>query len=254
MPPIPPNPPSEAERRVLARRPAECFRHGVLQSLPFLLVIFPFGILFGVVATDAGLDLAQVIGFSLLVLAGASQFTAVQLLADHAPVVIIFISALVVNLRMAMYSASIAPWIGEASPRQRGLVAYLLIDQTYALSYQEYEKHPALRVDQRLAYFFGTALVCCFPWIIATIVGATVGQAIPESWALDFAIPITFIAMIAPMLRTPAHRAATFVAIVASLIFAGLPSGLGLLVAAPLGMAAGAWVEIRSERAQEGRA
>lgn len=249
----PPTPLSEAERRVLARTPAECFRQGVLQSLPFLLVIFPFGVLFGVVATDAGLDLAQVIGFSVLVLAGASQFTAVQLLADHAPVVIVFISALAVNLRMAMYSASIAPWIGEATPRQRGIIAYLLIDQTYALSYQEYEKHPALRLDQRLAYFFGTALICCFPWIVATIVGATVGKAIPESWALDFAIPITFIAMIAPMLRTSAHRVAAFVAVVASLIFAGLPSGLGLLIAAPLGMAAGAWVETRTERGKEAR-
>ena len=236
------------ERRVLARSPAECLRHGVIQSLPFLLVLVPFGLLFGVLAAESGLDLAQVLGFSVLVLAGASQFTAVQLLNDHAPVVIILLSALAVNLRMAMYSASLVPWLGGASPRQRGLLAYLLIDQTYALSIQQFEKHPRLRVDQRLAYFFGTALCSCIPWVIASAVGFRLGRAIPESWALDFALPITFIAMLAPMLRTPAHLAAAAVSIIATLGFSTLPSGLGILLAAPLAMATGALVERRTER------
>ncbi|MBM3605215.1 MAG: branched-chain amino acid ABC transporter permease [Alphaproteobacteria bacterium] len=236
-----------ASARALARSPAGAFRHGVVQSLPFLVVILPFATLFGVVATEAGLDIAQVLGFSVLVLAGASQFTAVQLLSDHAPTIIVILSALAVNLRMAMYSASLLPWLRDASAPQKAWVAYALIDQSYALSIQHYERHQALSVPQRLAYFAGTATVLCLPWIVFTWVGATVGQAIPEEIALDFAMPITFLAMIAPMLRTPAHLAACFVAIVAALAFAGLPSGLGLLIAAPLGMATGAVVEARAE-------
>ena len=229
--------------RVLARSPAACFRQGTIQSLPFMLVILPFGLLFGVVATEAGLHITQTMGFSILVLAGASQFTAVQLLVDQAPTIVIILSALAVNLRMAMYSASLVPWIGSASPRARGVVAYLLIDQTYALSIQEYEKYPDLTVRQRLAYFFGTCLTCCLPWSIATYLGATIGSAIPESWALDFVIPITFLAMIAPILRTAAHMAAALVAIVAALGFSFMPSGTGMLIAAPLGMATGALFE-----------
>ncbi|MDT1063601.1 AzlC family ABC transporter permease [Paracoccus sp. CPCC 101403] len=251
----PPVPAPEAEpaltpeqRRVLARGAAQCVTHGAIQALPFLLVLLPFGLLFGVLAAESGLHMGQVLGFSVLVLAGASQFTAVQLLSDHAPTVIVILSALAVNLRLAMYSASLVPWLGDAKPRQRALLAYLLIDQTYALSIQQFEAHPRLRLDQRLAYFFGTALCCCIPWVFASALGFRLGRAIPESWALDFALPITFLAMVAPMLRTPAHLAAAGVSIVATLVFSALPSGLGILLAAPLAMAMGALVERHLER------
>ncbi|MBU3029632.1 AzlC family ABC transporter permease [Paracoccus marinaquae] len=232
-----------AGARALARTPREAFLHGVLQSLPFLIVIIPFAILFGVVALEAGMDVAQIMGFSVLVLAGASQFTAVQLLSDNAPAFIVILSGLAVNLRMAMYSASLVPWLRGATGRQKIWIAYTLIDQSYALSIQHYERHPRLSLQQRLAYFAGTAVVLCLPWMAASWVGATVGRAIPDDIALDFALPITFLAMIAPMLRTPAHLAACFVAVLGALLLAGLPSGLGLLIAAPLGMATGALVE-----------
>lgn len=244
------------QARVLARNPAQCLRHGVVQALPFVLVLVPFGMLFGVLANEAGLHLSQVLGFSVLVLAGASQFTALQLISDHAPLVVVILSALVVNLRMAMYSAALVPWLGGAAPRQKALLAYTLIDQTYALSVQHYEDNPRLRLDQRLGYFFGTSISCCIPWFVASAVGFTLGRAIPESWALDFALPITFLAMIAPMLRSLAHVAAATVAVLAALAFSGLPSGLGVLLAAPLAMASGVAVELLVERrkANGGRA
>ena len=249
-PPVPPvaGPGTAAEARVLARSPRQCLVHGALHSLPFLLVLVPFGLLFGLVASEAGLDLVQAMGFVLLVLAGASQFTAIQLLSDHAPALIVIASALAVNLRMAMYSAALVPWIGNARPGQRALIAYLLIDQTFALSIAHYEAHPRLRLDQRLAYFWGTVLGSCPVYILSCGAGHVLGRAIPKGLALDFAVPITFLAMVAPMLRTPAHQAAALVAILGALGFAGLPSGLGILVTAPLAMATGAWVEARCER------
>ena len=100
------------------------FLRGAKAGAPFLLVIGPFALLFGVVGTEAGLNLAQVMGFTVLVIAGASQFTAVQLMADNAPTLIVLATALAVNLRMAMYSASIAPWIGAAPLCARLLAAY----------------------------------------------------------------------------------------------------------------------------------
>ena len=230
------------------------FLRGLRDGTPFLLVILPFALLFGVAAHDAGMDLAQVMGFSVLVLAGASQFTAVQLLADNAPALIVIVSALAVNLRMAMYSASMVPWLGGASPRQRGLIAYLLIDQTFAMSVQHYEKHPRLSMAQRIGYFMGAAAGCCLPWAIATAAGHVLGRAIPSGLALDFALPITFLAMIGPMLRTPAHIAAALVSIIASLVFAFLPTGMGLFIAAPLAMLTGAGVEIWRERRREAQA
>ena len=103
-----------AERKALARTPAQAFRHGLIQSLPFLLVLAPFGLLFGG-SLEGGLHPPQVMGFSVLVLAGASQFTAVQLMSEHTPALIVIITAIAVNLRMAMYSASMVPWLGGAS-------------------------------------------------------------------------------------------------------------------------------------------
>lgn len=222
--------------------------------MPFIIILIPFGVLFGVVALEAGIDMAQVLGFSVLVLAGASQFTAVQLISDDAPVWLILVSALTVNLRLAMYSASLVPWLRGANGQQRVWVAYTLVDQTYALAIQHYERYPRLGVRLRLAYFFGAATAACGSWVLASIIGALVGRSIPDTVALDFALPICFLAMIGPMLRTLAHVTACFVAVVMSLLLAGFPSGSGLLIAAPIGMAAGAMVETLTERRREGRA
>ncbi len=250
-----PLPPESAQATALSPETAltqrQCAWRGFVQALPFILVLLPFGMLFGVVASDAGLDLPQVMGFTVLVLAGASQFTAVQLMSDHAPALVVIVSAIAVNLRLAMYSASLVPWLGAAPARDRAWLAYVLVDQNYALAIQHYEAHPKLSVRQRVAYFGGTVFATCVPWFCATLLGIWVGNAIPESWALDFAMPITFIALIAPMLRSLPHMAAALVAVVGSLVFAFLPSGLGLFVAAPLAMATGAGVEAWLARRKE---
>lgn len=221
----------------------KCARTGFVQALPFLLVMIPFAVLFGVVAAAAGLDIVQTLAFSILVLAGASQFSAVQLLSDHAPTIIVLASSLAINLRMGMYSASLTPWVGSAPAWQRAVIAYVLVDQTYGMAVQQFERNPRLTVPERVAYIFGASPVLCVPWVLFTYVGATAGQMIPTEWPLDFAVPITFLAMVAPMLRSVAHVAAALVAVAAALALAGLPSGFGVLIAGPLGMIAGAGVE-----------
>ena len=111
---------------------------GIIGGLPFLLVLLPFGLLFGVLGTEAGLPLSQVMGFSFLVIAGSAQFTALQLMTENAPVLVVLASALAVNLRMAMYSASITPHLGASPLWQRALLSYMLVDQTYAMAMQTY--------------------------------------------------------------------------------------------------------------------
>ncbi len=223
--------------------PRQAFLRGARTGAPFILVIAPFGLLFGVVGTEAGLNLAEVMGFTVLVIAGAAQFTAVQLMADNAPTLIVLATALAVNLRMAMYSASLVPYLGAAPVWQRALAAYGLVDQSYAASILEYERDPALSVPARMAFFAGCFLVIAPFWYGATLAGALVGTAIPPAFALDFAIPVTFLAMIAPALRTLPHVVAAGVSVTAALLLAGLPYGSGLLVAAGLAMAAGAGSE-----------
>lgn len=232
-----------ARTRALARTPRQSMWHGIIHSIPFMLVLAPFGLLFGVVATSAGFNLAQTTGSSVLVLAGASQFTAVQLITDHAPVWLVITSSLAVNLRMAMYSASIVPWLGEASQMSRAAIAYSLIDQTYVMSFEYFQNTPKLSLRQRLGYFSGTAIGTCGPWIIFSFIGSVTSRVIPTDIPLDFAIPITFISMIAPALRTPAHITAATVSVISSLMLTRLPAGVGTILAALLAMFAGAIVE-----------
>lgn len=229
-------------------RSTTVFWQGAVAALPFLVVLMPFSLLFGVMATESGLDLAQVMGFSVLVIAGASQFTAVQLMTDQAPAVIVLISALAVNLRMAMYSAALQPHLGEAGLGRRALIAYFLVDQSYALAIARYERAPPLTLPQRLAYYFGTMVVTAPAWYALTLAGALLGRTIPEDYALDFALPVTFIALIAPALRSLAHVAAAGVSVVLGLALAGLPYNAGLLVAAGAAMLTGALIEQRMQR------
>ena len=229
-------------------KPQSAFLQGLADGAPFVLVVVPFALLFGVVATEAGLDLAQVMGFSVLVIAGASQFAALAQMKADAPTLMILATALAVNLRMAMYSASLTPYLGRARLWQRALAAYLLVDQSYLLSVTKYEAAPELTLGGRLRYFAGVMSVITPLWYGASLAGALVGKAIPPALALDFAVPITFLAMIAPMLRTLAHLAAAATSVGLALALAGLPYGSGLLVAAATAMAVGATTEVMLER------
>jgi predicted branched-subunit amino acid permease len=222
---------------------------GVLDGLPFLLVVIPFAMLFGVLGTEAGLTLAEVMGFSVLIIAGAAQFTALQLMTESTPVMLVLLAALIVNLRMAMYSAALTPYLGPAPLWQRALVAYFNVDQTFALGLAKYETEPEMPLRHKVIYFLGAATPICPTWYFFTLMGVLFGTGIPPGWGFDFALPIAFIAMVAPMLRTAAHVAAAVTAVALALAFAWLPSGLGLFVAGigamVVGARAEAWLEAR---------
>ncbi len=229
-----------------ATTPKSAFWTGFRDGLPFLLVLLPFGILFGVTATEAGLNVLETMMFTIVVIAGASQFTALQLMTDNTPTLIVLATALAVNLRMAMYSASLTPALGGATVWQRGFIAYFLVDATYACAVTRFEAEPDWALPQRTAYFFGTVLAVCPAWYLLTLAGALIGSAIPGWLALDFAVPICFLAMIGPMLRTLAHLAAALTSVTLALVLAFIPYSMGLLIAAVVAMMVGAYVETRT--------
>ncbi|MEC7669235.1 MAG: AzlC family ABC transporter permease [Pseudomonadota bacterium] len=226
------------------------FWRGFRTGVPFLMVIIPFGLLFGIVATDAGMSSFEALAFSVVVIAGAAQFTAVQLLQDQAPMVVVLASAIAVNLRMAMYSASMTPHLGRLPLWKRAMTAYFLVDQVYASAILEYEERPQLTLAEKFAFFMGVVTPICLPWYVATVAGTIVGNAIPPELGLDFAVPITFLAMIGPMLRTRAHVWAAIAAVAGALAFVWLPFNLGLMVGAIAGMITGAYAETRAEEAK----
>ncbi|MBV7377491.1 AzlC family ABC transporter permease [Maritimibacter dapengensis] len=224
------------------------FLRGAKDGAPFILVIVPFAILFGVVATEAGLDLAQTMVMTVAVIAGAAQFAAVQQMVDGAPVFMVLATSLAVNLRMAMYSATMVPYLGAAPWWKRAVVAYFLVDQSAVLSADTFEREASRSLAWKLGYFFGVILPIAPLWYAGTLFGALVGGRIPEAFALDFAMPITFLAMIAPMIKTLPHLAAAVTSVILALLLSGLPFGSGLLVAAVMALIVGAGVEVAMER------
>lgn len=224
------------------------FWRGFRAGLPFILAVIPFGLLFGVLAIEAGLDFVQVMWMSALVIAGASQFAALAQMQDSAPVIMVVAAALIVNLRMAMYSASLAPHLIDAPLWQRAFVAYLLVDNVYVTSVSDYEDIPNQTMSEKIRYYFGTAIPAITFWFLSIFTGAWLGKAIPPEFALDFAPAIVFLAIFAPMLKTLAHLGAALTSVTVALLLAFLPYATGLLVAALVAMIVGAEIERRQGR------
>ncbi|MCB1406124.1 MAG: AzlC family ABC transporter permease [Rhodobacteraceae bacterium] len=237
------SPPSQLPPSQLPLSARAAYWRGFRDASPFILIVAPFGMVFGVVALDAGFTVAQTMAFTIGTYAGAAQLAAIQMLSEGAPLAIVILTALAVNARMAMYSAALAPHLGGASWGHRALLGYLMVDQTYALSAMVYDSHPGMTLGAKIGYYLGVASLIWPVWVSATLVGVIAGNLIPDWVPLGFAVPIAFTAMIGPMLRTLAHVAAALVSVVGALALSAVPYSLGLLVAAGLAMLTGAAVE-----------
>lgn len=214
-------------------------RTGVRDALPLLLGIIPFGLVAGIAAVDAGLGLQHAIGFSAVVFAGASQLAAIDLLGSNAPLAVVFVTAVVINLRMMMYSASIAPELREQPARWKALMAYVLTDQAYALSMVRYRDPD---VDRRW-YYLAAAFTLWAVWQLATVAGVFLGAGVPDAWGLEFAVPLVFLALLVPAMQDRATTVAGLVGGIVAIGVAGLPLNLGLLVAATVGIVGGVVAE-----------
>lgn len=217
------------------------FLAGVRTTLPILLGVAPSGVLYGVLAVQAGLTPAASQGMSLIVFAGSAQFIMLQMLITNAPVLIIVLTAFVVNLRHALYSASIAPHIKNLPAAWKLLMGYLLVDEAYSIGIARYMKDDS--AQNRHWFYLGSGLILWTCWQTSTAVGITFGQGIPAGWSLDFALPLTFIALVIPMIKDRAGLAAALTAGILAVVFFGLPYKLGIIVAALAGIAAGLWSE-----------
>lgn len=215
------------------------FSTGVRDSLPLLLGIIPFALVAGVAAAEAGLSLVQALGMSVFVFAGASQLAALDLLGSDAPLVVVVLTAAVINLRMLMYSASIAPHFRAATGRVRAVLAYFLTDQAFALTVARYDADDS---GQRW-YYLGLSLALWGVWQVGTVIGVAVGAGVPESWGLEFAVPLVFLALLVPALKERESLVAGAVAGVVAVAGAGLPLNLGLIVAATAGVVGGILAE-----------
>ncbi|XVH32458.1 AzlC family ABC transporter permease [Haloferacaceae archaeon DSL9] len=223
------------------------FRAGIRASAPLLLGIVPFALVAGIGATSAGMSVVQALGLSLFVFAGASQLAAIDLIGSNASLLVVVATAVIINLRMLMYSASIAPYFQSFRLRSKGILAYFLTDQVYALSVAEYAQNDD---RSRRWFYLGIGVALWVVWQFGTVVGAVIGSGIPESWGLDFAVPLVFLALLVPALKDRATTTAGVVAGIAAVVAAtvGVPLNFDLPIAAVVGIVTGLLVEAREDR------
>ena len=225
--------------------PRSEFFAGVRAELPILLGVIPFGLIYGVLAiTQAHLppDVAQ--AMSAIVFAGSSQFVGQQLMAAGTPGVVIVLTTFVVNLRHALYSASVAPFVRPLRARWKVLLAYLLTDEAYAVTITHYEQTDS-PIDHKHWFYFGSGLALWSTWQASTAVGIFFGAQVPDSWGLDFTLALTFIALVVPRLKDRASTGAALAASSVAIIGSILPYKLGLMAAALIGIVVGMIIETR---------
>ena len=213
------------------------FREGIRDGLPLQLGIVPFGVVFGVLGIESGLSVWQTFFMSSLLFAGTSQIIFAQLIAIATPALILLGSVAALNARHLLYSASISSYIRRQPLRWRLLLAYLLTDEAYAVSIVRYQNKPASPYMHY--HLLGSGLLLWSVWQISTLIGILAGAAIPPSFALGFVIPLIFIAIILPMLKSKVEIATLGTSTACVFAFAHLPYNLWLLIAAVSGIIAG---------------
>jgi len=221
------------------------FWAGVRAEIPILVGVFPFGMIYGALALNAGLSTFAAQMMSSIVFAGSAQFVTAQLVHDAAPGLVIVLTIAVVNLRHMLYSASLAPYLASLPTRWKTLLSYLLTDEAYAPTIIKYERDGITPFSHW--FVLGAGLMLWSTWQVSTALGIFFGTAIPDSWSLNFALPLTFIAMVVPVLKTRPAIAAALSAGVVALLAYSLPYRLGLILAALVGIVVGTLLEKAGE-------
>ncbi len=167
--------------------------YGARRSLPLAFGVFAYGLVFGVLAQQAGLSLLEALLMSGLVFAGASQFVAVGLWATPVPVLTIVVATLIINLRHLLMSAALSPWFLRLPPLAAYGSIFFLNDESWALTMNELNANKA-----NGAFLLGSGLVMFVAWLAATVVGRFLGTAVgdPSRWGGDFAFTAVFVALL----------------------------------------------------------
>lgn len=209
---------------------------GVKAVSPLLFGIIPFGLISGITGANTGLSFGMSTLVNVSIFAGASQLTALQLISINANMLVIISTALIINIRMMLYSLSIAPYLQNMNNRWKALLAYMLTDQSYAISSMHFMNNPD---EDNKSFFFGTAFSVWAVFQIAAMIGYLMGSIIPPKLGLEFAIPLTFIVILIKGINSLSGVITIIVSGIVAVAASRLPMNLGLVLGVISGIAAG---------------
>ena len=209
---------------------AALFRRGAIAMVPLWAGVGPFGLAFGILARAAGYSILQAQAFSIFVFAGSAEVAAVTLTMAGATGVAIVLTALLLNLRHVLYGLSLSGLLRMQSLLARLLVPFVMTDESYGLTVKEY-----LDGQGGPAFLAGAGLSLYAVFNLATLLGAILGTAIPDlqGLGLDLIFPLTFLALLVPLLRTRTQAAVAVISGGMALVLSHLiPAGTTILISA----------------------
>lgn len=201
--------------------------------------VVPFGIILGVTSIEFGLSFWQAQGMNFMVLGGASQLAVMRLMAGDAPLWVAVLTGCIINLRMVMYSAALAPVFRSSGFSTKAAAAFMLTDQAFAMTISRFTGVPELSAKEKVLYYLGTGISFMTIWHSSVIVGLIFGNIVPAGFSLDFAVPLCFASLVLPLIRSRPHLIAAIAAALLSIQFSDLPYNLGLIVSTILAIAVG---------------
>lgn len=210
------------------------FIQGAKDISPVLLGVAPFGLISGITAVAVGLTAVQAIGMGFIVVAGASQLAALELLKGGATFGVIILTVAIINLRHLMYSAGLAPHFRTFPLAWRLFLPYLMVDQVFILSSIRFNKEPEMK--HKRWYYLGLATTILTIWHGCVVIGVFVGAQLPTSWSLDFTIPLMFLFFIFPTITDRPTLVAALAAGIMAIVLRPLPLNLGFISAALIGV------------------
>ena len=209
------------------------FKKGIVQELPIQIGVFPFGIIYGVMAIESGLTVIQSFLMSSIIFAGASQIAFAKLYLFISPTSLLT-SITAINLRHFLYGVSVNQYLNELSLKWRIIFSYLLTDEAYAVSIKYFQKNSKSKYFHY--HLLGSGLTLFFTWQVSTLIGIFFGKAIPHYLNLEFIIPLSFIAIIIPMLKKKYELLACLSSGISGVIFYKLNIELWIIFSAFFGM------------------
>lgn len=223
-------------------------RAGARAMSPMLIGVIPFGLVAGTTPVEIGLNVGDALGFSIVVFAGASQLAAIDVLARDGSALLAAVVAWTINLRMLLYSASLAPYLSDEPLRRRLLASYFLVDQNYADSVTRWARddhEPA----GRLPFFLGGGLLVWTGWVLSTAAGALLGSTLPDDLPLDFAVPLVFLVLLVPSITSRPGGSAAAAGGIATVVALEAGAGsLSIVLGAVIGIVVGVLAELAIER------
>lgn len=223
-------------------------RAGAVSMLPMLIGVVPFGLVAGTTPAAVGMDAWDALGFSIILFAGASQLAAIDVLSRDGSALLAAVVAWTINLRMLLYSASLAPYLSHEPLRRRLAASYLMVDQNYAICVTRWQ---AGRDDPkgRAWFFIGGGLLLWSAWQLSTLTGALLGETLPDELPLDFAVPLVFLVLLIPAINSrPAAVAAVVGGAATVAAYEAGTGSLAIVCGAAAGIVGGVLAELTLHR------